>query len=533
LLLLAPSIAALGGLAACGFSGGPSSSPGASGSGGAPTVPDLVYAQSVPISSLEPSGKQPQAYPAGYEAAFAIFSGLVRFTPELEIEPELATEWATSEDGLTWTFTLRTGVTFHDGTTFDADAVVPYFTSMLDAKVNLSALSLWSPISKVIKVDAQTIEIVTEEPYGGLLNTLAHGSALIPSPKSVGGKDFALNPVGAGPYRMATFKPGSELRVEAFDGYHRGRPAYDSITYRYVGDPAGRLAALRSGQAQVVDAVPVEQVDTLKAAGGIEVIEEPGLQVFGVGLCLTTPQLQDKQVRQALNHAVDVGSIITAVFRGHATAMTSPLAPNTTGFVDCGAYDFSVDKANQLLDEAGWAVGAGGVRAKGAQRLSLKLRTPDGMYPNDVRVAQVIQEQLKAVGIEITIDKIDKSAFWDSIKVPKADVDFDMVLFGYNPSHGNGAIQLDALYRTNPSETTTIPQWNFQWYSNDAVDDSITAGQHAVSDSAKALEPAQKAIWDDCPYLWLYVKNNIVAHSTKVAAPVVLPVVFTLPSRSE
>ncbi len=405
---------------------------------------------------------------------------------------------------------------------------------MTDKTVNLSALSLWSPIASVREVDPMTVEIVTKAPYGAMLNTLAHGSALIPSPASVAYKtDFALKPVGAGPYKLDTFQPGQQLVVKANSDYWRGQPTYDSITFKYVGDATGRMAALQSGQADIVDAVPVEQVDQLKAAAGLKVIEIPGLQVFGVGLRVTAAPLQDKAVRQALNYAVDKKSVVSGVFRGHATVMDSPLAPNTTGHVTCGSYDFSVDKANSMLDQAGWTKGADGVRAKGGTRLSLKLRTPDGMYPNDVRVAQVVQEQLKAVGVEVTIDKIDKAMFWESIKVPAAKVDFDMVLFGYNPSHANGAIHMDAMYRTNPSKDTVIPQWNFNWFSSQAVDDSITKGLETVDPTklGDALSTAQKTVWEECPYLWLYVKNNIVAYSTKVAAPTVLPVVFTLPSR--
>jgi ABC-type transport system substrate-binding protein len=538
-LLAASSITALAGLSACGFTGSGQTQAGASGgesgtSAAAASKKDAVYAQSVQVTSLEPSGKQPQGYPAGYEAAFAIFSGLVRFTKDLTFEPELATEWTTSSDGLTWRFKLRSGVKFHDGTPFDAKAVVPYFTSMTDKTVNLSALSLWSPIASVKEVDSMTVEIVTKKPYGAMLNTLAHGSALIPSPASVLNKaDFALKPVGCGPYKLDTFAPGQQLVVKANLDYWRGKPTYDSITYKYVGDATGRVAALQSGQADIIDAVPVEQAEQLKAAADVKVMEIPGLQVFGVGLRVTASPLQDKAVRQALNYAVDKKSLVNAVFRGHATVMDSPLAPNTTGHVTCGSYDFSVEKANSMLDQAGWGKGGDGVRAKGGTRLSLKLRTPDGMYPNDVRVAQVVQDQLKAVGVEVTIDKIDKARFWDSIKVPANKVDFDMVLFGYNPSHGNGAIHMDAMFRTNPSQDSVIPQWNFNWYSSKVVDDSITKGQETV-DPAKlgdSLSAAQKTVWEDSPYIWLYVKNNIVAYSTKVAPPTVLPVVFTLPSR--
>lgn len=494
-----------------------------------------VYAQSVQITSLATSGSQPQVYPAGYEAAFAVYAGLVRFGPNLQVEPDLATKWEVSGDGLAWTFTLRQGVTFHDGTPFNADAVVSYFNRMLDKTYNLSAYTLWEPISKASKVDEQTITIVTKKPYGAFLNTMAHGSALIPSPAAVAqyGKDIGLHPVGAGPYQVDTFAPGSRLVVKAFSNYYGDKPLYETITFTYVGDNSGRVAALQGGQANIIDAVPVEQAKQLSTTGGLNLVNIPGLQCFGIGFNQTNPALADKKVRQALNFAVDKAAIVSSLFRGYATVMSSPLAPNTTGYAKCGSYDPSADKAKSLLADAGYTAGSDGVLAKDGKKLSLRLRTPDGLYPNDTRVAQVIQDQFKAVGVEVTIQKVDKSTFWDGISVPQSSVDFDLVLFGYNPSHASGALQLDALYVTNPSTTEKPRLWNFNWFSNSEVDQLVGQALTTVDKARQdeAMEKAQKILWDESPYLWLYVKNNLTAYDSKVATPVVLPVVFTLPSR--
>jgi ABC-type transport system substrate-binding protein len=155
------------------------------------------------------------------------------------------------------------------------------------------------------------------------------------------------------------------------------------------------------------------------------------------------------------------------------------------------------------------------------------------MYPNDAQLAAVIQDQLKAIGIEVTIQKVDKSTFWDGITVPKSSVDFDLVLFGYNPSHASGVLQLDALYLSNVTPAQKPRQWNFNWYSNGQVDSLIKQAAQTVDQNAQqqVLAQAQKLIWDDAPYIWLFVKNILTAYDDKVATPTVLPVVFTLPSR--
>lgn len=536
LLLGGSAAAALAGLSACAGTSSPTT-----GSSGKPRVTRTastrtpVYAQSVQITSLATSGAQPQVYPAGYEAAFAVYSGLVRFGDDLSFQPDLATAWKVAADNVTWTFTLRQGVTFHDGSPFNADAVVSYFTKMLDKTYNLSAYTLWQPISRVEKVDDTTVRVVTAKPYGVLLNTMAHGSALIPSPAAVAkyGKDIGLHPVGTGPYQVDSFNPGSELVVKAFGKYYGDKPLYDTITYRYVGDSSGRIAALESGQADIVDAVPVEQAKDVATRPGLNLVNVPGLQTFGIGMNQTNQLLTDKSVRQALNYAIDKKAIVAALFRGYATVLTSPLAPDTTGYVECGSYPASVDKAKSMLKAAGFTAGSDGILTKNGTKFSLRLRTPDGMYPNDTQVAQVIQDQLKAVGVEVTIQKVDKSTFWDGITVPRASVDFDLVLFGFNPSHGSGVLQLDALYTSNASPTDKPRLWNFNWYSNPQVDSLIQQAAQTVDTAGQkqVLGQAEKLIWDDCPYIWLYVRNNLTAYDSKVATPTVLPVVFTLPSR--
>lgn len=498
----------------------------------APKKDSIVFAQSVPITSLETAGMQPQGYPSGYEAAFAIYNGLVKFDEKLNFQPDLAEKWSTSDDGLTWTFQLRRDVKFQDGTPFNADVVVSVYTKMLDKNYNVGAYTLWAPISNIVKVDEYTVQIVTKEPYGGLLNTLAHGSALIPSPAALEkyGKDIGLHPVGTGPYMVEKFEPGMQLVLKANENYFGGKPAFKQITFKHVADPSSRIAALKSGQADVIDAVPVEMAAEIEVSSDLELINVPGLQVFGIGLNQTNEILRDQKVRQALNYAIPKDDIVKTLFKGFATVLDSPLAPNTTGHVKAGEYAYDVNKAKQMLSDAGWKPGADGILEKDGKKMVFTLRTPDGMYPNDVLVAEVIKSQLKSIGVEVNINKVEKSTFWNSIKVPKNKVDFDMVLFGYNPSHGNGGIQLDALYASNPNEGENPPQWNFNWYSNKKVDELIKRANKQV-DQAKRTEElgqAQKIIWEEAPYIWLFAKNNLSAKTKNIQGVSVLPIVFTL-----
>lgn len=492
---------------------------------------ELVYAQSVPITDLDTAGMQPQEYPSGYEAAFAIYNGLVKFDEDMNFVEDLATEWNVEEDDVTWTFKLKEDVTFHDGTPFNADAVVSAFERMIDPEINIGAYTLWEPIDEVIKVDDYTIQIVTKEPYGGLLNVMAHGSALIPSPEAVEeyGDEYGLHPVGTGPYKLDSFDPGKQLVLSKNEDYFDGEPRYEKLTFTYVADSSARIAALKSGEVDVIDAVPVENANELEAASNIEVISKSGLQVFGVGLNQNNEILQDKSVRQALNYAIDKDSLIEVVFKGYGEAIDSPLASGTIGYVSSGDYNHNVEKAVELLESSGWVKGDDGVFEKDGQKMSFNFLVPEGAYPKDVLVAENIQSQLKAAGVEVEINTVEQATFWDNLKVP-AGTDYDMVLWGYNPSHGDGHIHLDSLFSTNPDEEAAPPLWNHIWYTNAEVDQLLdeAAKQVDLDQRTELLGQAQQQIWEDAPYIWLYSNTIITAKSSDVEGVQVLPVVFTL-----
>ena len=496
-----------------------------------PAKTELVYAQSVPITSLEITGMQPQAYPAAYETAFAIFNGLVRFTPSMEIVPDLAESWTTSSNGLDWTFKLRKNVTFHDGTPFNADAVVHHVMRMIDGKTNVGALTLWNPVKEAVKVDDLTVRISTKTPYGGLLNVLAHGSGLIPSPIAVEkfGKDVGFNPIGTGPYKLASFAPGTEVVLVANDSYFGAKPAYKKITFKYVADASARVAALRSGEVDVIDSVSAELSSTLSRDTNVKIIDVPGLRSFGIGLSQTNKLLQVPEIRIALNHAIDKASIVKVIFRGYATAISSPLAPGIDGAVKAGEYAYDSAKAKTMLESVGCILGTDGIYTYKGERLSFRMNLPSGLFPNDQAVGETIQSQLKAVGIEVKINKIEAASYWASLRVARDKVGYDMAMFGFNPSHGDPILHLEALFTSNASDQA-LNLWNFIWYKDAKVDEMIAQAKGSVDSKLRLqlLDQIQRTVWAQAPYIWLYAQNNVSASRTDVTTVNVLPVVFTL-----
>jgi ABC-type transport system substrate-binding protein len=492
----------------------------------------LTYAQNVAVTAMDPAGSViGTVYPAGYEAMFLIYDNLVRFTEKMQIEPQLATEWTTSADGRTWTFKLRRGVTFHDGTPFNADAAVFHLERQIDPKQNGANRPLWDPIASVKKVDDHTIALTTHKPNGAVLNTLAHGSGGVVSPEGVKkhGANFKTNPVGAGPYVLEKWESG-EVALKRFDGYWGSKGGFARIVLKHVPDPATRLAMLQAGQADVINAVPVESVAQLQAVPAVEVIARPALRTFGYGLNLNRKPFQDVRVRRALNHAVDRSAIIRAVFRGYASPIDSPLSQFTSGYGPVGTYAYDPDKAKQLLAEAGWKPGADGVLRKDGEAFEVSLLTSSGMLPKDVEVTQAVQGFLGKVGVKASINKVEPAAFWDYLRVPPDKLAWDLVLFGFNPSNADGWYHLSSLFASNPTRTERPRVWNFTWYANSRVDSLLAEAEQTV-DAAKRkgmLVEAAKLAWDEAPYLWLYGENVVVAKRKELKGVEIQPVIFTI-----
>jgi ABC-type transport system substrate-binding protein len=493
----------------------------------------LVYAQNVPITAMDTAGTSiGTVYPAGYEAMFLIYDNIVAFNERMQIVPQLATEWSTSRDGLTWTFRLRRNVTFHDGTPFNADAVVFHVQRQIDPQVNRSNRPLWDPISGVRKTDDFTVEITTAKPYGALLNTLAHGSGGVVSPTAVRrlGDGFARAPVGAGPYAFERLDTGTELVVRRNDNYWGGRPAYSRIVLRHVPDPTTRIALLQSGQADVINAIPPENVAQLQGNPNIEILTRPALRTFGFAFNLNRRYFQDVKVRHAFNYAVNRGPVIKAIFKDYATPIDSPLSPFTSGYSPVSAWPFDLDRARQLLNEAGWRPGPDGVLRKDGQAFEIVVLTPISMMPKDIEVTQAFQNFLRVIGVRATINRVEPAAFWDFLRVPPDRIQWDMVLFGFNPSNGDGGYHLASLFESNPARTGPPKVWNFTWYSNPEVDRLLNTADVTVDQARRKelLAQAARIVWNDAPYVWLYAENVIAAKRKDVKNVEVLPVIFTI-----
>src|SRR5579864_2203498 len=493
----------------------------------------LTVAQSGAVATLDPAGPSNDLmHPAGSAAASLVYEGLVGFDTEMKITPELASSWRVDRDGRTWMFKIRGGVSFQDGTPLTAQAAAINFEREINSKTNESTLSLWDPIASVTAPDASTLQIVTTKPYGALLNTLAHGSALIASPAALEkwGAQYKLHPVGTGPYVLDRWDVGTQLELVQNSQYWGGKPGFGRIILRDIPDPAARVASLESGQAQVAESIPPENADQVRRIPSTRVIIEPGLATFGMGINLTRPVLQDLRVRQALNYAVSKDLLVKALFHGDARVLDSPLAPGAAGYTDVGPWPYDPPKARRLLDAAGWKPAPPiGIRVKDGKSLEITLLTPRGTFPHDMEVVETLADYLRNVGFGPHFLYVDSAAFRDALLAPPDQYKWDLAYFGFTPGNGDGGYHLDALYRSNPDRQHRPQIWNFTWYSNPQVDAWLNTGDQAVDARIRdaAYAKAQRQVWTDAPYLWLFSEDVIVG-TWDVKGVDVLPTALTM-----
>jgi peptide/nickel transport system substrate-binding protein len=324
-----------------------------------------------------------------------IFERLVRLTADgKHVAPLLATRWTLSPNGTEWTFHLRRGVRFHDGTPFDAQAVV----FSLTRKRNWMGDTLLGIIKKVEAIDPATVRIVTARPYAPFLSNLATYSASIVSPAAVQkhGKAFTRNAVGTGPYYLAAWEPGKRTVLERNAGYWGGPPRLSRLVFRVLRDPRERLDALESGAADVGAGFRPEDLPIVALHPQLRIHRVLGHNVVYVALNTTRPPFDDVAVRRAANHAVNRPAIVHLLYGGFGRVARGPVPPIIwSHHAKVPSYDFDLARARQML-----APLLTGRLPPGEKLKFYALRKPRPYLPDPIELARILQRNLAEVGLE-------------------------------------------------------------------------------------------------------------------------------------
>jgi len=378
--------------------------------------------------TLEPPHLDPTAGAAAAidETVYAnVFEGLTRIDQNGAIQPQLAESWTVSDDGLVYTFNLKSGVMFHDGTSFDAsDVVFSFDRARAENSVNAQK-ALFAAIETVEVVNPTTVKMILSRPEGSLLFNLGWGDAVIVAPESA--ETNKTNPVGTGPFKFSRWVKGDRVELAAIA---KDAPI-QKATFRFMSDPSAQVAALKAGDIDAATNLNApEAVLAFQADKNFEVAigTTEGETILSINN--TRAPLNDVRVRRAIAHGIDRQAIIDGAMFGFGTPIGSHFAPHHPAYVDLtGAYPHDPAKARALLAEAG------------VTGLKLTLKLPPPAYAR--RGGEIVAAQLKEVGVAVEIVPVEWAQWLE--QVFRGD-DFDLTIVSHTEPLDIGIYARDKYY---------------------------------------------------------------------------------------
>ena len=449
---------------------------------------DIVVGMAIEPSGLDPTIAAPVAI--GQVTWQNVFEGLVRIDRNGDIQPQLAASWTVAPDGLTYTFDLRTGVTFHNGEPFDAS--VARFT--LDRARGPQSLNsqkaFYAAIDTIDTPDSRTLILHLKQPAGNLLYWLGWPAAVMVEPKSAGSD--RTDPVGTGPFRFSSWKRGDRVELVRNPAYwaKARMPRLERAVFRFIPDPQAQSAALRAGD---VDAFPEfgtpELFNSFENDKGFSaVVGKTGLKAVA-GMNNARKPFTDRRVRRALMMAVDRKVLIEGAYSGLGTPIGSHFSPTDPGYKDMtGVVPYDLGKAKALLAEAGFP-----------NAFSFTMKTPQMSYAS--RSSEVLQALLSELGVKMTIETSEFPAQW--IQDVFIGRNYDMTIVAHAEPLDIGIYARDPYYFN---------------YKNPAFDTLIARAEQEV-DAAKRLADyglAQAILAEDVPALFLFVLPKLGVWNRKV-----------------
>ncbi|HEX2073312.1 MAG TPA: ABC transporter substrate-binding protein [Geodermatophilus sp.] len=478
------SLAAAGALVLSACGGGESvDTGGGGGGGGGDNV--LVAAVSAQPDQFDPHVTT--AYPS-FQVLENVYDTLVVPNAEdLTMEPSLATEWTTSEDDLIWTFTLREGVTFHDGSEFDSADVVYSYRRIIDEE--LSNSYRFANVASVAADGPQTVVITLNRPTPNLLERIGSfkGMAILPE-GAADQYDLATEAVGTGPFRLESSDANSTV-LTAYEEYWGGAPSIGGVEFRYITEPAAALTALQNGEVQWTDNVPPQQIESLQGDDSVELQTTASVDYWYMSMNYRRPPFDNRDVRRAIATAIDREEVAEAAWFGAARANQTAIPEDSFFYLDYAPFEPSQEEATRMLQQAGVST-----------PLTMGLMVTDE-FPETITAAQVIASQLEPVGINVEIETLDFATWLDR----QSQGDFDAFLLGWL-----GNLDPAAFYE---EQHITGGANNYQGYSNPQVDQLLTQAAGEVDQDARKelYDQAARLIVDDVSYLYLYNPDVVQA----------------------
>ncbi|MFC1236666.1 ABC transporter substrate-binding protein [Vibrio sp. DW001] len=464
---------------------------------------DITVAYDADPVSLDP---HEQLSGGTLQMSHMVFDPLVRYTQKLDFEPRLATSWERQND-TTVRFNLRKGVKFHSGNEMTADDVVWTFKRLKDSP---DFKGIFTPYKEMVKVDEYTVDLVTNGPYPLVLQTATYifpmdskfysGQTAEGSDKAElvkHGSSFAsTNVSGTGPFVVTSREQGVKVEFSRFNDYWdtESKGNVDKLTLVPIKEDATRVAALLSGDVDMIAPVAPNDHKRVQDADGIDLVTLAGTRIITFQMNQSSNEaLKDVRVRQAIVHAINNDGIVKKIMKGFATTASQQGPEGYAGYSADLMPRYDLKKAKALMKEAGYEDG-----------FTLSMMAPNNRYVNDAKVAQAASAMLSKIGIKVDLKTMPKAQYWPEFDVCAAD----MMMIGWHSDTEDSANFSEFLTMTR-NEETGRGQYNCGHYSNADVDRMVEESNVETDPAkrAKMLQQVEATLYNEAAFVPLHWQN--------------------------
>lgn len=417
-----------------------------------------------------------------------IYDTLVQYREDTtDIEPSLAKKWDNSADGLTWTFYLREGVTFHDGSALNAQ-VAEYSLN----RPNVQTGNFFNQIiHHIIALDEYTLEIQLRTPYAPFLSLIASTQNSIVSQSAVMhyGEDFGNNPVGTGPFKFYQWDRNDQIILQADDSHWAGKPAVDKLIFRSIPDNSIRFMEIQAGNLHAMEFPNTDDLVLIQSDPMLHLVMQPSLNVGYLAMNLDKPPFDNLKVRLAINHAFNKTDIIEKLYQGTGVPAKNPIPPSLWSYDDTiEDYPYDPERAKQLLAEAGYP--------DGFETTLWALPIPRPYIPNGQALAEILQTQLIDIGINATIVTYD----WNTYIAKTQNGEHDMAMLGWSASADPDNFLYYLLSKTTANKPDAL---NIAFYRSDEMQDVLDRARTSTihAERIELYQQAQAIFHRDVPWV--------------------------------
>ncbi|HEX9020592.1 MAG TPA: peptide-binding protein [Nitrospirota bacterium] len=434
-----------------------------------------------------------------------VFNGLVKYDKDLKLVGDLAEKWEITNGGRTVTFHLRKGVRWHDGVEFTAEDCLFTYQKFIDPKVVTPYSSSYTDIAKAEAADRYTFRVTYREPFSPALESW--GMGMLPKHllegKDINTAPFNRHPVGTGPYKFKEWIAGQKIVLDANEDYFEGRPHIDQFIYRIIPDSSTMFQELLSGGVDMMGLNPLQYLrksETRRIRENYAKFRYPANRYTYLGFNLTNPLFGDKTVRQAISYAIDRKGIIDGILLGIGRVCTGPFSDVSWAYnPNAKSYDHDPERARRMLADAGWKdLNSDGILEKNGKPFRFTILTNQGNNER-IRTAEIIQQNLKAVGIDVNIRVMEWQAFLEQVDKRS----FDTIILGWSMGRDPD------IYDIWHSSKTKKGEYNFIGYKNPEVDRLLVEGRRTfdIEKRKKIYYRIHAILAEEQPYAFLYVPD--------------------------